>query len=113
MAMLRKLINILISILLVVPLLAGTPGSFGLPKDSDSQIRFQKPCDMDPCDMDHCTPSLPKCPLCPTSGSFLPYLSSGVIYPPILPSSFILVSINTLSDQGVVKAIFHPPTSVL
>jgi hypothetical protein len=112
--MLRKLINILISILLVVPLLAGTPGSFGLPpNDSDLQAYFQKPCDMDPCDMDHCTPALPKCPLCPSSSPFAPYLSSGVIYPPILPSSFILVSINTLSDQGVVKAIFHPPTSTL
>jgi hypothetical protein len=111
--MLRKLTNILISILLVVPLLAGTPSSLGLAKNSDPQVYFQKPCDMDPCDMDHCTPRLPKCPLCPTSSSFAPYLSSGVIYQPTLPSSFILVSINTLSDQGVVKAIFHPPTSIL
>ena len=112
--MLRKLINILISILLVVPLLVGMPSSFGLPNDSDSQVRFQKPCEMDPCDMDHCSPRMPKCPLCPTSGSFAPYLHdvNGTLLP-IPTSSFIFVNIDTLSDQGVVKAIFHPPTSVL
>lgn len=112
--MLRKLTNILISILLVVPLLAGTPSSLGLAKNSDPQVRFQKPCDMDPCDMDHCAPRMPKCPLCPTSGSFVPYLSSGSgIISPILNSSLTHTRDNTLSDQGVVKVIFRPPISIL
>jgi hypothetical protein len=112
--MLRKLINILISILLVVPLWTGTPSSLGLAKNSDPQVRFQKPCDMNPCDMDDCAPRMPKCPLCPTSGSFVPYLSNGSgIISPILNSSLTHTRDNTLSDQGVVKVIFRPPISIL
>jgi hypothetical protein len=69
---------------------------------------------MDHCDMDHSSPNTPKCPLCPTFNSFAPYLSGGVRFDlPVFPSSFILISINTLSDQGVFKTIFRPPTSTL
>ena len=35
---------------------------------------------------------------------------------PYLPSPtfcLLLVSVNTLQDQGFVKSIFHPPTSIL
>jgi len=110
--MLRKLANIFISILLVLPFFTGTYGFSVM--DGNLPFSFQKPCDMDHCDMDHSSPNTPKCSLCPTFNSPAPYLSGGPrIDLPTLPSSFILVSINTLSDQGVVKAIFHPPTSIL
>ena len=110
--MLKKSVNIFISILLFIPFFTGTSG-FSVLGDN-LPFSFQKPCDMDHCDMDHASPNTPKCPLCPTFNSFAPYLSGGVrIDLPALPSSFIVLSINTLSDQGVVKAIFHPPTSIL
>jgi hypothetical protein len=110
--MIRKLVNIFISILLLLPFFTGTY-SFSVSSDNLA-FSFQKPCDMDHCDMDHSSPDTPKCPLCPSFNSFAPYLSGGVrIDLPIFSSSFILLSINTLSDQGVVKAIFHPPTSIL
>ena len=110
--MLRKSVNIFISSLLTLPFFTGSY-SFSV-SGGNLPLSFQKPCDMDHCDMDHSSPDTPKCPLCPTFNSFAPYLSGGVrIDLPALPSSFILVSMNTLSDQGVVKAIFHPPTSIL
>lgn len=108
--MLKKALNIFVSILLLQSLLVGS-AVFSQPIDQSS-TSFQKPCDMDHCDMDHSSPNTPKCSLCPSFNSFVPYLSSEVrIDLPASPSSFILVSINTLSDQGVVKTIFHPPTS--
>jgi hypothetical protein len=108
--MLRKSSHIFISILLLLPFFAGT---YTFPvSGANLPFSFQKPCDMDDCDMDHASPNTPKCPLCPTFNSFAPYLSGEVrIDLPVLPSSFVVFSINTLSDQGVVKAIFHPPTS--
>jgi hypothetical protein len=109
-SMLKKASYIFISLLLLQPLFVGVI-AFSQPVDQPG-ASFQKPCDMDHCDMDHSSPNTPKCPLCPAFNSFAPYLSNGArIDLPAIPSSFILVSINTLSDQEVVKAIFHPPTS--
>jgi hypothetical protein len=105
----KKALTIFISMVLLLPLFTGTV-EFSQPVNK-STVSFQKPCNMDDCDMDHSSPNTPKCSLCPNFNSFAPYLSSGVrIDLPAIPSSFIQVSINTLSDQGVVKAIFHPPT---
>jgi hypothetical protein len=110
--MLKKAIYVAISILLILPCLTEsysfTVWGRNLP------LSFQKPCDMDHCDMDHASPNTPKCPLCPTFNSFAPYLCNGVrIDPPTFPSSFALVSVDALSDQGVIKAIFRPPTSII
>jgi hypothetical protein len=92
---------------LLIPLLTGVVG-FSLTVSNDPPS-FQKPCDMN-----HCNPHLPKCPLCPSSGSLIPYLPQEMgDYLPRLRSSFILLSFGNLSDQGFVKSIFHPPISTL
>jgi hypothetical protein len=110
--MLRKLTHVFISILLLLPLLSGMPG---FPQWVDNDLpSFQKTCDMDHCDMDNCNPDVPKCPLCPSSGSFIQLFRQEMAdYLPTPTSSFILLTLGTLSDQGVVRAIFHPPTSIL
>jgi hypothetical protein len=102
----KKFTHIFLSILILWPLFAGTAG-FPLP--DNSSLSFENLCGTN-----HCTNRSPVCPLCPTSGSFVPYLSngSGIIFP-VLNSSLTHTRDDTLSDQGVVKAIFHPPTSVL
>jgi hypothetical protein len=67
-----------------------------------------------PCDMDHCESNLPKCSLCSSPGSTGPYLGQKIVeYPPPRNPSFVLVCLNTLSDQGFIKSIFRPPTSIL
>lgn len=101
----RKALNIFISILLLLPLFTGVVG-FSQPINN-SPASFQKTCDMD-----DCNPYMPKCPLCPSSGFVNLYLhyETGA-YLPILDSSFMLHSVSTFSDQGVIKAIFHPPTT--
>jgi hypothetical protein len=100
------------SILLLLPLLTGG-GGFSQMFNNDP-FSLQKPCDMKkPCDMDHCNPYMPKCPLCPSLSSSNLYLHHEAgAYLPIPISTFILLSVSTLSDQGVVKTIFHPPTSI-
>lgn len=102
---LKKPLNIFISILLLLPLFTeGVEFSQSAENDPPS---FQKPCDMD-----HCYPYMPKCPLCPSSGSMSLYLSTGTrIYPPTLTSPFNPISTDTLADQGFVKSVFHPPPS--
>jgi len=120
--MLGKALNIFISISLLFPVFTGgfsffspinnDPPSFQKPCDMDPCD--MDPCDMDPCDMDHCNPYQPKCPLCPSSSSFIQLFRQGVAdYLPTPTSSFILFTSGTLSDQGFVRAIFHPPTSIL
>ncbi len=97
------------AIFLLLPLLAGTLNSFQtFDNESIFQERFEKPCDMCCCSSDGTA-----CPLCNTSSSFYPYLPrKAAEYLPVLHSSFILIN-YTFSDQGIVKAIFHPPTSIL
>ena len=102
--MIRKGLNIFISILLLLPLFTGVvvfsqTVNNGLPS-------FQKTCDRD-----DCNPYMPKCPLCPSSNSTIQlFHQEAAAYLPTPISSFILISVSALSDQGVVKAIFHPPT---
>jgi hypothetical protein len=106
--MFKKALNILISILLLLPLLTEAIG-FPQPIDSDP-LSFQKPCDMD-----HCNPYMPKCPLCPSSSSVRPYLPNGTrIYAPTLTSTYAFdpISADTLSDQGYVTSVFRPPKSI-
>jgi len=104
--MLKRTINLFISISLVLPLFSGMAVFSQVVNNHPSS--FQKPCGMD-----DCNPNMPKCPLCPSSGSINLYLYHETgDYLPILTSSLILVSVYTLSDQGFVKSIFHPPTSL-
>ena len=104
--MLKKALNLFISILLLLPLFTEVVG-FSQPVDNNPPS-FQKPCDMD-----HCNPYMPKCPLCPSSSSMSPYLPNGTrIYAPTLTSAFNPISADTLSDQGYVKSVFRPPTSI-
>jgi hypothetical protein len=100
----RKALNIFISILLLLPLFTGVVG-FSQPINK-SPASFQKTCDMD-----DCNPYMPKCPLCPSSNSTIQlFHQEAAAYLPTPISSFILISVSALSDQGVVKTIFHPPT---
>src|SRR4030042_6552122 len=104
--MLKKGLNILIAILLILPLFTGEAGFFKA--ISHASPSFQKACDMD-----DCNPNMPKCPLCPSFSSINLYLYHGIgVYLPILTSSLIFICVDTLSDQGFVKSIFHPPTSI-
>jgi len=105
-AMLKKGVNIFISVILLLSLLSGT---VGLPE----MVKGGPPSFQKTCDMDDCNPNMPKCPLCPSSGYTNLYLHDEAgAYVPTPTSSFILLNVSTLSDQGVVKAIFHPPTSI-
>jgi hypothetical protein len=103
--MLKKVLNIFISILLLLPLFTGDIAfsqmvSNGLPS-------FQKPCDMD-----HCYPYAPKCPLCPSSTSInLVFYQKAAPYLPAFNPFYIQITSETLTDQGFVKTIFHPPAA--
>jgi hypothetical protein len=105
------MVHVFMSFLVLLPFFTGA-SSF--PQLANNDLSFQKPCDMDHCDMDNCNPDIPKCPLCPSSGSFIQLFRQEMAdYLPTPTSSFILLTLGTLSDQGVVRAIFHPPTSIL
>ncbi len=114
--MLKKSTNIFMALFLLLPLLTGMSGSHGESsivqiffENNHPQSSFKKTCDMD-----DCNPHMPKCPLCPSSSSASLYLHHDTgAYLPTPISFLILLSVNTLSDQGFVKAIFHPPTSIL
>jgi hypothetical protein len=91
---------------LLLPFFIGGGGEFQI-------INNGPPSLLKTCDMDHCNPHTPKCPLCPSATSAVSYLPNGVeIHFPSLSSLFNLLSTDTLSDQGVVMAIFHPPTII-
>jgi hypothetical protein len=117
--MAKKVINALLIIVFSVPLFTGIYGSPDPPMaylssseicsgENNGEISFQKPCDMD-----HCNPGMPKCPLCSSSSSINLYLNHAAeAYLPTLTSSLMVVSVDTLSDQGFVKSVFHPPTSL-
>jgi hypothetical protein len=67
----------------------------------------------EPCDMDHCNPYMPRCPLCPSSGSSTPYLRQVAgDYLPTITTSLVLVSVNILSDQGYITSVFRPPAFI-
>jgi hypothetical protein len=101
----ERLIKTFISISLVMVLAAGV---IVFPQAVNNHPpSFQKPCGMD-----ECNPNMPKCPLCPSFSSInlCPYPEAAA-YLPTPVSSFILLSVSSLSDQGVIKTIFHPPIS--
>lgn len=115
----KKYLNILTCIVVVIALLTWVLSSAGLGfaftslsgppcgKASDGP-GFKKPCEMD-----HCSPDIPKCPLCPSFGSQTPCINQGTLaYLPPLDSSFVLVCLDTLFDQGFIGSIFRPPTSI-
>jgi len=118
--MAKKIINICISILLMMPLLSGMLTASGADDNlfsffQISQFDSQKACDMNSCNgMTSCTPHVPKCPHCPSSYCIDHYFRNGMgTHLPPPSSSFILLSASTLSGQEFVKSIFHPPTSIL
>jgi hypothetical protein len=102
--MIKKALIIFILIALPLPFFSEEAGL--LKTVSGASPSFQKPCGMD-----DCNPAMPKCPLCPSSNSINLYLHQETgVYVPILTSSLVFVSVDTLSDQGFVKSIFRPPT---
>jgi len=104
--MLKRTINIFISFSLVLLLFSGATVFPQAVRNNSAS--FQKPCNMD-----DCNPGMPKCPLCPSSSSINLYLHQETgAYLPILTSSLIFICVDTLSDQGFVKSIFRPPTSL-
>ena len=104
--MVRKGLNIFISILLLLPLFAGEAEFFQAV--SHASTSFQKTCDMD-----DCNPNMPKCPLCPSFSSAHLYLyCEAATYLPAPISSFITLTESTLSDKGFVRSIFRPPTII-
>jgi hypothetical protein len=107
----KKISHVFMSILVLLPFFTVAPA---FPQLANNDLpSFQKTCDMDHCDMDTCNPDMPKCPLCPSSSSFVQLFRQVVAdYLPTPTSSFILFTSGILSDQGFVRAIFHPPTSI-
>ena len=114
-AMCKKTFRAIITILILPGLFIGTVNFSSLAlaslflENSHPNASLQKTCDMD-----HCNPNLPKRPLCPSSISVnLFLLQETDAYLPTPTASFIPTSDDTLSDQEVVKSIFHPPTTIL
>lgn len=101
----KRLIKTFISISLIVHLFAGV---IVFPQ----AVNNHPPSCQKPCSMDDCKPNMPTCPLCPSFSSIniYPYHEAAA-YLPTPTSSFILLSVSALSDQGVIKTIFHPPIS--
>jgi hypothetical protein len=113
--MFKKVFRAIITIFILPCLLIGAVNfpSLALPNllpgSGHLNTSFQKTCDMS-----HCNANLPKCPLCPASGSANLVLHLGsVLYLPILASSPFSISHVVLSDQEFVISIFRPPTTAL
>ncbi len=106
----KKEVNFFITIFLLLPLLTGTLNSIQTcEKDSFFQERFER---LRP--MECCSSNAAMCPMCLSSYSVVSYFPKDAgLYRPVFPSAFILLELNMLSDQGIVKAIYHPPTSIL
>jgi len=117
-AMPKRIVSTLICLLLLPTLLPGVLNYAGMGSSSSplfdlfpgkAQASFEEPCDMN-----HCNPYMPRCPLCPSPGSGVPYLHQEAgDYIPTGATSFVLISINILSDQGYITSIFRPPTSTV
>jgi hypothetical protein len=102
----KKSLNIIISILLMLPLLTGA-------EEFPQTVGSSVPAFQDLCHTDQCNPKMPKCPLCPSAGSTNLYFYHGLeSYLPLFTYSLATVDFDSLSDQGFVRAIFHPPTTL-
>jgi len=103
----RRIFNIVVSILLILPLFSGIYSPLKAAHVATPLISASS---QNTCGMDSCTPNLPRCPLCPSSNSIHPYISQEAGVNVQIPvSSFLLISLETLSDQGVTQSIFRPP----
>jgi hypothetical protein len=110
--MLKKGLNIFLSILLPLTLFGAVAG-FSQPLGI-TPTSFEKTCDMDDCEMDGCNSQTPKCPLCPSVNSSVQTFHLELTdYLPTPAFSFFWCALRTLSDQVFVREIFHPPTSTI
>jgi hypothetical protein len=106
LGMLKKSIIIFILIVLLLPLFDEEGGLF-------KAVSNTSPAFQNLCGMVDCNPGMPKCPLCPSFHSINLYLHQETgVYLPTLTSSLVFICVDTLSDQGFVKSIFRPPTSL-
>jgi len=108
--MFKKGLNIFTAALLLLLLFRGTSYSHqALDEVNFPQISVEKKCSMDCCGSRSAA-----CPLCMTSYSIgLFFLKKAELYIPILSYSVISIDLDTLSDQGFLKSICHPPPSIL
>jgi hypothetical protein len=106
----RKIAHLFVVVILLVPFLPGTQG-FLVPVHIGSSVSVSSQA---VCDMGSCVPHLPRCPLCPGPNFSPSYLcqESGVDLPSFI-SYFVRVSLDPLTDQGVIQSIFRPPTLIL
>jgi len=105
--LMKKIFNILVCILLILPLFSGIYSPLKAAHIGSLLLSagYQKTCGMD-----SCSPNLPRCPLCPSSNSIHPYIPQETRVNLEIPVfSFIFVRSDTLSDQGVPRSIFRPP----
>ena len=67
------------------------------------------------CDTSQCDSQIPECPNCVSmEDSIDPFLPEDTnIYQKEVVSALILLTPEGLLDQGFVRSIFHPPTSIL
>jgi hypothetical protein len=105
--LMKKILNIVVCILLILPLFSGIYSPLKAVQMGSPLLSagYQKNCGMDAC-----RSNLPRCPLCPSSNTIHPYISQETRVNLEFPVfSYILVSLDTLSDQGVTQPIFRPP----
>jgi len=105
--MLRKAINILLLALVILPSLLGAHDFSQLGNIPGS--RSQSPCDTCPID-----PLMPECSHGLSFEEIDPFLHEVTeSYNPKTLSSLILIASEAFLDQGFVRSIFRPPTSIL
>ncbi len=106
--MLWRLISSILVVLVIIPSLLGAHdfSPLGNTPGSGSQS---------PCDTNQCDPRTPECPNCVSlEDSIDPFIHEDTeIYQLKAVSPLIPIALEVLLDQGVVKSIFRPPTSIL
>ncbi len=107
----NNIMKIVISIL-VLSLIIGIVNPYA---EVYLQDRNKKSCDMESsCDNESGNHQPPFCPLCPSIYSFTPYLPNGdETFFTDSVSLFITPYLETLTDQGYIKSVFRPPTSII
>jgi hypothetical protein len=105
--MLWRLISSILIVLVIIPSLLGAHEFF--PLENFPGSASQGPSDTDPSG-----PLMPECSHGPSFEENDPYLYEGTEpYQPKTLSSFITIPPEVLLDQGFVRSIFRPPTSIL